>query len=180
MAPKAVGKAERAGYRTTGTENRACVSSLGQAVSICESFYGNPQTLQSQLCQMDKDPCFLVSGPGNPSLNEGPLLPPAGLDQPTLLDAFYPPSGSHDDTMLQFIKPCIPTQVTVTWPWAQGLTLPFPAEHLSEQAGFSSSSYRTCMCNPCHHAKAGISRTSAYVSVKWVRESHEPSILGTL
>lgn len=107
-----------------------------------------------------------------------PSAPQAELGQPTLPNAFYPPSrDSHDDTMLQFVKPYIPIQVTMTWQWAQGLTLPFPAGYLPEQAGFSSDSHHICMCKLSDQAKTGISRTSAYVSVKWTHESLEPGTL---
>lgn len=80
--------------------------------------------------------------------------------------------------MLQFIKPYIPTQVTMTWQWAQELTLPFPAEHLPQQAGFSSGSHHALYLS--HQARTGISGTSTYASIKWAHESYEPSTLGTL
>lgn len=112
------------------------MGSLGQATSICRSFCRNPQTLSGE-----KKPCSLVAEPSSPSPHEGPLLP--------VLSWVCPPSrGSHGDTVLQFIKPYIHTQVTMTWRWAQGLTLPFPTEHLPEQAGFSSGSHHTQHVQP--------------------------------
>lgn len=63
-----------------------------------------------------------------------------GSAPPHLILINHPLEAAINYTMLPFIKSLVPTQVTVTWPEAQGPTLPIPARHLPEQAGFSSLS----------------------------------------
>lgn len=115
MAPQAVQKVEKGEPRAPRYRERGwCRLPWSGHIPIEASIGIHPQTLSG-----GEGTLLLRSRARYPLTPRRTSASRPELCQPTPPDVFCPPSrGSQGDTMLQFIKAYIPTQVTMTWRWA--------------------------------------------------------------
>lgn len=137
-----------------------------------------PQALpQTQPPGMGKGALLLGSRPGCTLTLSWASTPSAELDWARhQIPANHPPVAT-DYTMPSFIKPCVLQQVTVTWQWAHGLTLPIPAGYLPEQARFSRHSHASPpLTARSSGASPFVSGASVSLPIKWAHDTPLPGL----